>query len=56
MKAGLALALVARREAAGYGLAGDVLVVVVADEEHAGTGVREVPERFTPTRRSLAGS
>jgi acetylornithine deacetylase len=41
MKAGLAAALVACREAAGLGLAGDVVVAAVADEEHASLGVRE---------------
>jgi acetylornithine deacetylase len=42
MKAGLAAALVACREAAGLGLAGDVVVAAVADEEHASLGVQEV--------------
>jgi len=41
MKAGLAAALVACREAAGLGLAGDVVVAAVADEEHASLGVQE---------------
>jgi acetylornithine deacetylase/succinyl-diaminopimelate desuccinylase-like protein len=41
MKAGVAAALVACREAAGLGLAGDVVVAAVADEEHASIGVRE---------------
>jgi acetylornithine deacetylase len=41
MKAGLAAALVACREAASLGLAGDVVVAAVADEEHASLGVRE---------------
>jgi acetylornithine deacetylase len=44
MKAGLAAALIACREAAGLGLAGDVIVAAVADEEHASLGVREVLE------------
>ena len=44
MKAGVAAALVACREAAGLGLAGDVVVAAVADEEHASIGVREVLE------------
>ena len=35
MKAGVAAALMACREAAGLGLAGDVVVAAVADEEHA---------------------
>jgi acetylornithine deacetylase len=41
MKAGLAAALVACREAARRGLRGDVVVAAVADEEHASLGVRE---------------
>jgi acetylornithine deacetylase len=42
MKAGVAAALVACRDAAALGLAGDVLVAAVADEEHASLGVQEV--------------
>lgn len=42
MKAGVAAALVACREAAALGLAGDVVVAAVADEEHASFGVQEV--------------
>jgi acetylornithine deacetylase len=42
MKAGLAAALIACRQAAGLGLAGDVVVAAVADEEHASLGVQEV--------------
>ncbi len=42
MKAGVAAALVACRDAARLGLAGDVVVAAVADEEHASLGVREV--------------
>jgi acetylornithine deacetylase len=41
MKAGLAAALVACREAAALGLRGDVVVAAVADEEHASLGVQE---------------
>jgi acetylornithine deacetylase len=41
MKAGLAAALLACREAAGRSLAGDVVVAAVADEEHASLGVQE---------------
>jgi acetylornithine deacetylase len=41
MKAGVAAALVACREAAAQGLAGDVVVAAVADEEHASLGVQE---------------
>lgn len=42
MKAGLAAALMAVRDAARLGLAGDVVVAAVADEEHASLGVQEV--------------
>jgi acetylornithine deacetylase len=42
MKAGLAAALVACRDAAALDLAGDVVVAAVADEEHASLGVQEV--------------
>ncbi len=42
MKAGLAAALLACREAASRDLAGDVVVAAVADEEHASLGVQEV--------------
>jgi acetylornithine deacetylase len=41
MKAGVAAALVAAREAARLELAGDVVVAAVADEEHASLGVQE---------------
>ena len=41
MKAGVAAALIAAREAARSGLAGDVVVAAVADEEHASLGVQE---------------
>ena len=41
MKAGLAAALLACREAASRSLAGDVVVAAVADEEHASLGVQE---------------
>jgi len=41
MKAGLAAALVACREAAGLRLAGDLVVAAVADEEHSSLGVQE---------------
>lgn len=44
MKAGVAAALVACREAAARGLAGDVVVAAVADEEHASLGVQEALE------------
>jgi acetylornithine deacetylase len=42
MKAGVAAALIACRDAASLGLAGDVIVAAVADEEHASLGVQEV--------------
>ena len=41
MKAGLAAALVAARDAAALDLAGDVVVAAVSDEEHASLGVQE---------------
>jgi acetylornithine deacetylase len=41
MKAGVAAALIAAREAVSLGLAGDVVVAAVADEEHASLGVQE---------------
>jgi acetylornithine deacetylase len=41
MKGGVAAALIACREAAARGLAGDVVVAAVADEEHASLGVQE---------------
>ena len=47
MKAGVAAALVACRAAAALGLAGDVVVAAVADEEHASLGVREALERVS---------
>ena len=41
MKSGVAAALIACREAAKLGLAGDVVVAAVADEEHASLGMQE---------------
>jgi acetylornithine deacetylase len=41
MKAGLAAALLACRQASARGLAGDIVVAAVADEEHASIGVQE---------------
>src|SRR4051794_18722123 len=41
MKAGVAAALIAARDAAARGLAGDVVVAAVADEEHSSIGVQE---------------
>jgi acetylornithine deacetylase len=42
MKGGLAAALVACRNAAWAGIAGEVVVAAVADEEHASIGIQEV--------------
>src|SRR5919197_1342537 len=47
MKAGVAAALMAAREAARLGLAGDVVVAAVADEEHASLGVQEALRHVT---------
>lgn len=47
MKAGVAAALVACRDAAALELAGDVVVAAVADEEHASLGVQEVLRSVT---------
>jgi acetylornithine deacetylase len=46
MKAGVAAALLAAREAADLGLAGDVVVAAVADEEHSSEGVQSVLRRW----------
>ena len=62
MKAGLAAALMACREAARLGLAGEVLVAAVADEEHSSIGVQDVLRHTTadaaivtePTELTLA--
>ena len=51
MKAGVAAALIACREAAALGLAGDVVVAAVADEEHASLGVQEVLRARARRRR-----
>lgn len=45
MKAGLAAALLAAREVSRLGLAGDVVVAAVADEEHTSLGVQEALRR-----------
>jgi acetylornithine deacetylase len=45
MKGGLAAALIACREAAHAGVAGEVVVAAVADEEHSSLGVQEVLRR-----------
>jgi acetylornithine deacetylase len=42
MKAGLAAALVACRDAAAAGVSGEIVVVAVADEEHASLGIQQV--------------
>ncbi len=42
MKAGLAAALVASRDAAGSDIRGEVMVAAVADDEHATLGIQEV--------------
>ena len=62
MKAGLAAALLACREAPRCGLRGDVVVAAVADEEHASLGVQEVlasacarTRRSSPSRRERRG-
>jgi acetylornithine deacetylase len=47
MKAGVAAALLACRQAAALGLAGDVVVAAVADEEHASLGVQEALARVS---------
>ena len=47
MKAGVAAALVACRDATRLGLRGDVVVAAVADEEHASLGVQEVLRHVT---------
>jgi acetylornithine deacetylase len=62
MKAGLAASLIACKEAAALGLAGDVIVAAVADEEFASTGIQEVLETLSadaaivnePTEMALA--
>jgi acetylornithine deacetylase len=47
MKAGVAAALIAAREASRVGLAGDVVLAAVADEEHASLGVQEALSRVS---------
>jgi acetylornithine deacetylase len=47
MKAGVAAALLAAREASRFGLAGDLVVAAVADEEHASLGVQEALRRVS---------
>lgn len=47
MKAGLAAALVACRDAAAAGISGQVVVAAVADEEHSSTGIQAVLPHLT---------
>ena len=47
MKAGLAAALIACREASRLGLPGEVIVAAVADEEHSSIGVQEIVRHVT---------
>jgi acetylornithine deacetylase len=54
MKAGLAAALVACRDAAAAGITGEVVVAAVADEEHASTGIQEVLAHLSGTRFDAA--
>jgi len=49
MKAGLAAALIACRDAAAAGIDGEVLVAAVADEEHASTGIQHVLNHLVGT-------
>jgi len=51
MKGGLAAALMAARDAAAAGLAGDVIVACVADEEHASLGVQEIVQQVRHVAR-----
>jgi acetylornithine deacetylase len=47
MKAGVAACLIAAERLAGEGLAGDVIVTAVADEEYASIGTRSVLKRWS---------
>ncbi|HEU0236695.1 MAG TPA: M20/M25/M40 family metallo-hydrolase [Candidatus Limnocylindrales bacterium] len=47
MKGGLAAALVACRDAVAAGIAGQIVVACVADEEHASLGIQEVLRHVT---------
>jgi acetylornithine deacetylase len=47
MKAGVAAALMAARDVSRLGLAGDVVVAAVADEEHASLGIQEALRRVS---------
>jgi acetylornithine deacetylase len=48
MKAGLAAALIACRDASAAGIGGEVIVAAVADEELASLGVQEILTRLDP--------
>ena len=48
MKAGVAAALIAARDAGRLELPGDVVVAAVADEEHASLGIQEVLRTLRP--------
>jgi acetylornithine deacetylase len=54
MKAGLAVALIACRNAAAADIAGEVIVAAVADEEHASTGIQEVLHHLAGTSIDVA--
>jgi acetylornithine deacetylase len=54
MKAGLAAALIACREAAAADVSGEVLVAAVADEEYASAGIQEVLARLAGIRIDAA--
>ncbi len=54
MKAGLAAALIACRDAAAADITGEVVVAAVADEEHASTGIQEVLDHLAGTRVDAA--
>jgi acetylornithine deacetylase len=54
MKAGLAAALVACRNAAATDIAGEVVVAAVADEEHASIGIQQVLDHLAGTRFQAA--
>jgi acetylornithine deacetylase len=49
MKAGLAAALIACRDAAATGIDGEIVLAAVADEEHSSLGVQQVLARLDPT-------
>ena len=57
MKAGVAAALVACRDAGGAGLAGEIVVAAVADEEHASLGIQQVLRHLagTPIDAAIVG-